>query len=293
MLVPIISREPPANLVRIVGMQKTSGLQWQRLRLSTQVLPWKLIVVAVVDVARSFTTSYARICVSSFILVANPCFSFHPGNWVDFFIEGVPTIGGYSMCSTPSELPKLRLAVKRSMHPPAAWCHSKAAIPGVKVRLKSGGQYQWNAAIDGPLAAHLILIAGGIGINPLYSIVQAVLQAPREQVHCLKRISFFYSAAVPSELAFRKSLEELAEQDARLKLLLHVTRDSSGSELWEGRTGRIGVQHLKDVMDSGQVGADATLAYVCGPPGMTDELVGLLKEDLALPAEHVRFEKWW
>lgn len=69
--------------------------------------------------------------------VADPAFSFRSGNWVDFFIPGVARIGGYSMCSTPAELPRLRLAVKRSAHPPAAWCHSDGAAPGARVGVKA------------------------------------------------------------------------------------------------------------------------------------------------------------
>lgn len=62
-------------------------------------------------------------------------------------------------------------------------------------------------------------MAGGIGINPLYSIAQAALAGP---LPSLRRVSLLYSAVVPAELAFRSHLEELARADARLRLRLHL-----------------------------------------------------------------------
>ena len=99
---------------------------------------------------------------------------FKAGNWVDFFIDqdGVTAVGGYSMCSIPSELPLLRLAVKASRHPPAAWCHARAE-PGKRVKVRPGGSFFFDPA-QGRGLRNLVLVAGGIGINPLYSILQEV-----------------------------------------------------------------------------------------------------------------------
>ena len=48
-------------------------------------------------------------------------FTFAAGQWVDFHIPSVDTVGGYSITSLPEQLPLLELAVKASDHPPAAW----------------------------------------------------------------------------------------------------------------------------------------------------------------------------
>lgn len=223
--------------------------------------------------------------------VAGP-FSFKAGNWVDFFIPGMQKVGGYSMCSVPAELPKLRLAVKRSTHPPAAWCHSEAASPGAKVELKAGGQFFWDPARDGPTTEHLLLVAGGIGINPLYSMAQAALGSALEAVPKLRRVSVLYSASSPSELAFRAHLEEMAQADERLRLGLRVTRNEA-AEPWSGDVGRIDASVLAATIEEAQVPREGVLAYVCGPPAMTDEIVAVLQGPLELPEERVRFEKWW
>jgi len=46
---------------------------------------------------------------------------------VDFFIPGVETVGGFSMCSCPGLLQRegvVELAVKYTKHPPAHWIHT-------------------------------------------------------------------------------------------------------------------------------------------------------------------------
>lgn len=227
--------------------------------------------------------------------VATAGFNFQAGNWVDFFIDGVSKVGGYSMCSVPSELPRLRLAVKRSKHPPAAWCHSEAAQPGAVVQVKAGGQFSWSHAVEGVGTSHLLLVAGGIGINPLYSILQEALQtSDANAVPGLQRISLLYSAARPSELAFRRHLEQLAASDERLRLSLHVTKHTPASgEEWSGCVGRIGVQDIEEILKDAGVPNSEVLAYVCGPPGMTDEFMAALQGPLKVPAERVRSEKWW
>ena len=67
--------------------------------------------------------------------------SFLAGQWVDFFIPGVDQIGGYSMCSAPSDLAgaesRLDLAVKASTWAPAAWMHNRAKVGDV-VQMRVG-----------------------------------------------------------------------------------------------------------------------------------------------------------
>ena len=73
--------------------------------------------------------------------------SFLAGQWVDFFIPGVEQVGGYSMCSAPSDLRpggdeggrrrRLDLAVKASTWAPAAWMHDKARVGDV-VQMRVG-----------------------------------------------------------------------------------------------------------------------------------------------------------
>jgi len=223
-------------------------------------------------------------------------FRFRAGNWVDFFIDqdGVDKVGGYSICSIPRDLPRLRLAVKLSKHPPAAWCHEHA-VAGKYVKLKVGGSFFFDPQIHGQTLRNLVLVAGGIGINPLYSMLQeAVMHSAR--FPDLRCGTLLYSAAVPSEMAYREHLQQLVRDAPWLQLDLRVTRNygvRARREPWDGAVGRIDAEAVWNAVGRGG-GVDGALVYVCGPPSMTDELVAELGPGgRGLPLAQLRFEKWW
>uniref|UniRef100_A0A3Q2PI26 Oxidoreductase NAD-binding domain containing 1 n=1 Tax=Fundulus heteroclitus TaxID=8078 RepID=A0A3Q2PI26_FUNHE len=105
-------------------------------------------------------------------LAVHPDFSFKAGQWVDFFIPGVEKVGGFSMCSSPGLLQRegvVELAVKYTTHPPAHWIHTVCAV-GSRVAMRVGGNFYFDPLPSDP-SADLLLVAGGVGINPLYSIL--------------------------------------------------------------------------------------------------------------------------
>ena len=56
---------------------------------------------------------------------------FHAGQWLDFFISGEEKVGGFSMCSCPSDLSMkgtMDLAVKFSTWAPAHWIHTQCRV---------------------------------------------------------------------------------------------------------------------------------------------------------------------
>lgn len=78
------------------------------------------------------------------------------------------------MTTTPtnySQTNKLGLAIQYSVHPPTHWLHTSCAV-GSRLKIKVGGDFYYEATP--PKLSDLLLIAGGIGINPLYSILQVL-----------------------------------------------------------------------------------------------------------------------
>ena len=69
--------------------------------------------------------------------------TFQPGQWVDFMAPSQDWVGGFSPASSPRDLPLLRLAVKRSRHPPAEWIHSDFCLDTMNnhrtVKIRFGG----------------------------------------------------------------------------------------------------------------------------------------------------------
>ncbi|CAJ1370914.1 unnamed protein product [Effrenium voratum] len=204
-----------------------------------------------------------------------PGLRFKAGNWVDFFIDqdGVDRVGGYSMSSVPAELPTLRLAVKASRHPPAAWCHDKAQ-PGKWVKLKAGGSFFFDPKQYGSHLQQLVFIAGGIGINPIFSMVQETL------LHTKLRVALLYSASEEKELAYQAELELLRDRHPQMHLELRVTRNAD----WEGARGRLTGQHILEHVED----VNSAEIFLCGPPAMTDELVKQL-EPISLK---LHYERW-
>ena len=107
---------------------------------------------------------------------------FKPGQWVDFFVslEGAEAVGGYSITSSPSVQHSIGLAIKldEGDHPVTNWLHREARV-GDTVEISLGGDFYYTPDMDGPI----VLIAGGIGLTPLMSIVRAIDESdhPRRQ----------------------------------------------------------------------------------------------------------------
>ncbi|EHB10488.1 Oxidoreductase NAD-binding domain-containing protein 1 [Heterocephalus glaber] len=230
------------------------------------------------------------------LLIADKDFSFKAGQWIDFFIPGVSVVGGFSICSSPRLLEKERmieLAVKYANHPPALWIHNECALDA-EVAVRVGGEFFFDPQPTDP-PRNLVLIAGGVGINPLLSILKYSADLHREWANkrsgCeIGTIKLFYSAKNTSELLFKENILDLVNEfPEKIACSLHVTKQTTqiSAELRPYITeGRITEEQIKDHI------SNETLFYICGPPPMTDFFSKQL-ENNHVPREHICFEKWW
>ncbi|XP_016138893.1 oxidoreductase NAD-binding domain-containing protein 1-like [Sinocyclocheilus grahami] len=217
--------------------------------------------------------------------VPHPDFSFRAGQWVDFFIPGVDTVGGFSICSSPGLLQRegvIELAVKYTRHPPAHWIHTKCSVDS-PVAVRVGGNFYFDPQPSEPVV-DLLLIAGGVGINPLYSIL---LHA----ADLLKHTHLCYSAKNTKELLFKNTIIDIChEQPDKFSCDFHVTQQSSDIEQeLQPYTinGRISEEELKRHVDP-----EHTLCYLCGPPPMIEKVNSDLQK-VGLSEDRILFEKWW
>ncbi|XP_075404008.1 oxidoreductase NAD-binding domain-containing protein 1 [Tenrec ecaudatus] len=231
------------------------------------------------------------------LLVAEKDFSFKAGQWVDFFIPGVSVVGGFSICSSPRMLEQertLELAVKYTNHPPALWIHNQCTLDS-EVALRVGGEFFFDPQPT-DASRNLVLIAGGVGINPLLSILRHAADLHHKErtdkgsSYATGTIKLFYSARNTSELLFKKNILDLVNEfPEKIACSLHVTKQTTpiSAELKPYITeGRITKKEIRDHI------SEETLFYICGPPPMTDFFSKQL-EDSHVPKEHVCFEKWW
>ena len=146
-------------------------------------------------------------------------FSFRAGQWVDLQAPGVEQLGGFSMCSSPASLPMLELAVKDAPNwAPARWCYRDAHV-GDAVELRPGGELvipPSEADVD------VLLIAGGIGINPLLSMLRDLADSAQPQYGMKatgtgrrQRVHLMYSASSVDELAFLPEIQAIVKKALR------------------------------------------------------------------------------
>jgi predicted ferric reductase len=189
-------------------------------------------------------------------------FAFRPGQfaWIAFGGRHTVSDNPFSIASAPEELPRMRFLIRE-----VGDC-SRAILglaPGTPV------------AVDGPHggfvergdADAVILVAGGIGIAPMLSILRA--SAARGD---RRRFRLALAVRHVEDLSAAPDLDELAK---RLDLTIEyfVEEGDPGPGMTRGRIGATGCARLVEGLDPAR-----TTAFVCGPPGMMDDAVGRLLE---------------
>ncbi|XP_017281802.1 oxidoreductase NAD-binding domain-containing protein 1 isoform X2 [Kryptolebias marmoratus] len=228
----------------------------------------------------------------------HPDFTFKAGQWVDFFIPGVEKVGGFSMCSSPGLLQRegvIELAIKYTKHPPAHWVHTACNV-GSRVAMRVGGDFFFDPSPSDP-SVDLLLVAGGVGINPLYSILLHTTdllhlnQASRGRDYNISSAHLCYSAKNTEELLFKSSITEACRQfPDKFSCHFHVTQQRAEVDPHLQpfvRSGRITEEELQ-----AHVNPQRTLCYLCGPPPMIEAISKTLT-GLGLPKDRILFEKWW
>lgn len=218
--------------------------------------------------------------VKSFLLdLGGREFSFRPGQWVDFYLdlEGVRGVAGYTITSSPTTRDSIELTVRAAgENPVTSFLHEHAEV-GETVYVDGGqGDFYYSEEMGGPL----VLLAGGIGITPLVSILRYVHEGAIDTDATL-----VYSVRTPSEIVFRRELEEIDATNEDIRCVFTVTRP--GQESWDGPTGRISAGLLREI----PVSLDS-LFYVCGPPPMGQDMTLVLK-CMGARSDRIRYEQWW
>ena len=207
-------------------------------------------------------------------------FTFLPGQWIDCFVDicGRTEVAGYSMTSAPTQDGRFSIAVKQvGDNAVTDHLHQSAAVGDTLIVEGGQGDFHYTGAdASRPIA----LIAGGIGITPIASIIRHI-DAAAVQV----RATLLYSASAPSELLFRSEFEAIAARNPLFAAHFTVTRPHA--EGWDGAVGRIDADTLRNA------GVDAdTRCYICGPPRMISDIAADLRA-MGAPESGIIYEQWW
>ncbi|MGA5454002.1 FAD-dependent oxidoreductase [Streptomyces umbrinus] len=198
-------------------------------------------------------------------------FSFVAGQCVkvDLPVAVEPIERSYSICSSPGESGFVEIAVKHEPDGLGSGFLHKDLEAGLAMRVSGPhGEFTWEPGSAKGTADPLLLIAGGVGITPLMSVLLAAADAGHTG-----RVVLLASYRSEDEVLFGPEIEALRSRLPGLEVSIFAT----------DRQGRIGYDEL--LPHAGP----ATRVHLCGPAPMMQDLIGRLAE-LGVPREAIRTE---
>ena len=204
-------------------------------------------------------------------------FKHQPGQYLvlSLEIDGKKVKRTYTIASSPVQSDYCEITVKREHVGYGSRHVHETFREGQVVNVSApAGRFTFN----GTESASIVLIAAGVGITPLMSILRTLTaQQWKGDIH------FVYSAKTPRDIIFRRELEDLQKRFPNLRL--HVTLTRADEKEWAGKKGRITAELLKQIVPD----LARHLVYICGPASMMEPTIQLLRE-LGVPKEQIKSE---
>ena len=224
-------------------------------------------VLAVIDEAPDVRT---------FRLARPEGFEFTAGQFLTIRVraDGRDLVRCYSLSSSPAARGYLDITVKRQ-GVVSGMLHS-ALRPALLVSIKApAGAFIYPAQDDRPL----LLLAGGIGITPLLSMLRhATEQEPARSVALL------YCARREEQLAFRDEIAALARRHPQVRVIFGATEGPGHTGIYPGRIDEALIRTaMPNVRDA--------IALICGPEPMIDGMRRVLAA-MDVPPGQIRFERF-
>ncbi|MFH1347530.1 MAG: FAD/NAD(P)-binding protein [Candidatus Margulisiibacteriota bacterium] len=194
-------------------------------------------------------------------------FEYKPGQFVQVSLFGVGE-APISITSTFERGDALEIAIRKVGSLTTA-IHELKEGDELFIRGPYGNSFPWQES----KGKDVLFIAGGIGLLPLRSVMNAVFHHRKDY----GKISVLYGSKCPEECVYEDELENWGKID-NVEVLRTVDAPSPG---WKGNVGV--VTTLFDKID---FNPDKTIAYLCGPPIMI-KFTNLTLEDKGLRPDDV------
>jgi ferredoxin-NADP reductase len=187
--------------------------------------------------------------------------------------EGMELRKPVTISSSPTEQDFLEFTKKLTQHP-----FSKALDAlktGDKVQIEAPfGNFIFKGEYD-----KIAMLAGGIGITPLGCMIKYATDKKLKT-----NIILLYSNILEDKIVFKNEIEEMKIQNENLKVVYTITQPT---EKWNGFTGFINREMIQKVIPDYL----DRVFYICGPPGMVDAMVVILKS-LNIPEKQIKKEQF-
>jgi ferredoxin-NADP reductase len=193
--------------------------------------------------------------------------------------DGYRAERSYSIASPP-EVSALELTVNRLDNGEVSPFLTGQLRPDDTIELRGpiGGHFVWSAS---ERRSPLLLVAGGSGVVPLMCMLRH-----RNLSRSAVPAALLYSARTREDVIYHQELTALARSDRRFTLRMTLTRDSAPG--WSGRTGRIELATIKELVDG--LGGVVN-NFVCGPDGFVETASELLLQ-AGQPHDTIRTERF-
>ena len=205
---------------------------------------------------------------------------FWAGQYVDITLPEQEITRSFSMANPPGEAKTLAFIIKKYADGAFSAQLDGGIDIGAEVRLRGPfGTCFRREDRQGPL----ILVGGGSGMSPLWSILQDHIDSGEQ-----RPVRLFYGARTADDLFY---LDEVAALGAGIDdfEFIPALSDAADDAAWTGAKGFIHevlADHLKDLDPDGE--GDA---YACGPPPMIDAAIPVLQMG-GIEPDRIYFDKF-
>ena len=203
-------------------------------------------------------------------------FRFLPGQFVTFTVtpNDQPVKRSYTIASAPTRREYVEITVKlEERGTVSAFLHSMHEGDTLQTTGPSG-----NFTFIGAGANSIVLIAGGVGVTPMMSMLRYLTDRS-----WLGDIYFVYGCRSEHDVIYREELEYLQKRFANLHLM--ITASDVASADWPYARGSITQELLSQAIPN----IATRRVHLCGPKPMMAALKVALS-DLGVPAEQVKTE---
>lgn len=199
--------------------------------------------------------------------------SFTAGQFLTFLFneDGNEVRRGYSISSSPDDLPYLRVTIKKVNKDSASThCIDEARIGQIIKSLPPLGNFvvEHNKEAE----RDFILFGAGSGITPLFSMLKTILFNEKKS-----KVVLVYGNRNENSIIFKNEIDELQKKFLGRLNVIHILSQPSAE--WQGLKGRITKDFAhKLLLSLNDINLSEANYYICGPGGMMHNVIDALNE---------------
>jgi len=129
----------------------------------------------------------------------------------------------------------------------------------------------------------IAFLSGGIGITPIRSMCKFATDTGLST-----DIVLLYGNNREENIIFRQDFDEMQSVNKDLRVVYTLTSPDIDKKSWQGRSGYIDDEMIREEIPDYK----ERVFYVCGAPGIVENLVNILKDRLGIQENKIRLENF-